>query len=315
MYQQKLILNNHRAFQRLLGIEDENLERFSKRLQVEVKKDDHTLFFTGEKDHVDQAKFVIQYLYQQIILGSINGKRDLDDAFFSVTCQSGECDDQVRSLMIRNRLIKPRSANQINFLKKMTEKDITFGTGPAGTGKTFLAVAYGLHLLLEKKVRKIIITRPILEAGEKLGFLPGDMREKIDPYLRPIYDALYELLTPDLVERRIALKDIELAPLAFMRGRTLSNAFILLDEAQNTTEGQMRMFLTRIGEESKMVIVGDPSQTDLPPDVPSGLKQAVGALKSVDDIGIVEFEPSDIVRHPLIQKILGAFEKYHTAKS
>jgi phosphate starvation-inducible PhoH-like protein len=304
----ELVLPHYHARKIVCGDHDDNLRRFAERMDITLHRKEETLFFEGAPEKVEQARFIIQYLYQQAILGSIKDKKDLDDAFFSVTAHSVRELDHSAGILIKNRLIKPRSAHQVALLKALKDKDIVFGSGPAGTGKTYLAVAYGLSLLFKGKVKKMIITRPILEAGEKLGFLPGDMREKIDPYLRPIYDVLYDILSVEKTERKIQSGEIELAPLAFMRGRTLSDAFILLDEAQNTTSGQMKMFLTRIGENSKMAITGDVAQSDLPDGVTCGLKEAIDILKPIDDVAIVEFDNADIVRHPLIGKILNAYE-------
>ena len=206
-------------------------------------------------------------------------------------------------------MIFPRSANQAEFLAAMQNKDMIFGIGPAGTGKTYLAVAVGVSMLIAGKIDKIILTRPAVEAGEKLGFLPGDMREKVDPYLRPLYDAMHDMLPADQVERRLTNGEIEIAPLAFMRGRTLSNAFVILDEAQNTTPVQMKMFLTRLGNNARMVITGDLSQIDLPIGIESGLKQAEKILKNISDIAFINFDENDIVRHPVVSKIVVAYDK------
>jgi phosphate starvation-inducible PhoH-like protein len=206
-------------------------------------------------------------------------------------------------------MIFPRSANQAEFLTAMQNKDMIFGIGPAGTGKTYLAVAVGVSMLIAGKIDKIILTRPAVEAGEKLGFLPGDMREKVDPYLRPLYDAMHDMLPADQVERRLTNGEIEIAPLAFMRGRTLSNAFVILDEAQNTTPVQMKMFLTRLGNNARMVITGDLSQIDLPIGIESGLKQAAKILKNISDIAFINFDENDIVRHPVVSKIVVAYDK------
>tara|TARA_B100001123_G_C15225473_1_gene992984 strand:- start:858 stop:1556 length:699 start_codon:yes stop_codon:yes gene_type:complete len=205
------------------------------------------------------------------------------------------------------RSVIPRSERQKKYVKALRESDITISAGPAGTGKTFLAVAVGLTMLLEKKIERIILSRPAVEAGERLGFLPGDMREKVDPYLRPLYDSLYDLLDYEKIQKRIEIGDIEIAPLAFMRGRTLKNSFAILDEAQNATDVQIKMFLTRIGENSKIVINGDPSQIDLPNKNLSGLNRAKRLLGNLREISIVDFDHSDVVRHPLVSKIVKAY--------
>lgn len=205
--------------------------------------------------------------------------------------------------------ISPRTANQSTFIEAMDSHDMVFGLGPAGTGKTYLAVARAVAQMQANKVDKIILTRPAVEAGESLGFLPGDLKEKIDPYLRPLYDALYEMMPRDIVDRKIQNGEIEIAPLAYMRGRTLSHAVVILDEAQNTTPMQMKMFLTRLGEGSQMVINGDLSQTDLPRGMESGLKEATRILSNVEEIAFVEFDEHDVVRHGLVSKIVNAYTK------
>ena len=213
--------------------------------------------------------------------------------------------------MIRTekRRISPRSPTQAAYLRAMREHDLVFGIGPAGTGKTYLAVAIGLSLLGQRAVDRLILSRPAVEAGERLGFLPGDMKDKVDPYLRPLYDALQEMLPEGKLSAKLESGQIEVAPLAFMRGRTLANAFVILDEGQNTTPGQMKMFLTRLGENSRMVVTGDPSQDDLPPGTTSGLTDAVARLDRVPQIGVVRFTARDIVRHPLVESILDAYRE------
>ena len=204
--------------------------------------------------------------------------------------------------------INPRTATQSQFVEAMNTHDMVFGMGPAGTGKTYLAVAKAVDEMLANRVEKIILTRPAVEAGENLGFLPGDLKEKIDPYLRPLYDALYEMLPADQVEKKLSLGEIEVAPLAYMRGRTLAHSVIILDEAQNTTAMQMKMFLTRLGEGSRMVVNGDLSQTDLPHGVTSGLSDAIEVIRDIDDIKIIEFSQKDVVRHGLVSKIVKAYD-------
>lgn len=206
------------------------------------------------------------------------------------------------------RLIAPRSANQADYLEKLNKHDLTFGVGPAGTGKTYLAVAHAVGLLLSGAVDRIILSRPALEAGERIGFLPGDMKEKVDPFLRPLYDALHDMMHADYVERRIAAGEIEIAPIAFMRGRTLARAAVILDEAQNATPEQMKMFLTRLGEGAHMAVTGDPSQTDLPGDQTSGLADALAVLSGVEGVAEARFTAADVVRHPLVAKIITAYD-------
>jgi phosphate starvation-inducible PhoH-like protein len=208
----------------------------------------------------------------------------------------------------RKPAIVARTLGQRNYLEAIQKHDVVFGIGPAGTGKTYLAVAMAVSALKKEQVDRIILTRPAVEAGEALGFLPGDLQQKITPYLRPLYDALHDMLEPEELERYVARETIEIAPLAYMRGRTLSNAFVILDEAQNTTPVQMKMFLTRLGEGSRMVVTGDPSQVDLAPGARSGLADALEALRGLDNIGVVHFTEKDVVRHPLVARIVGAYE-------
>ncbi len=213
------------------------------------------------------------------------------------------------TLKTKLKHINPRTANQSAFIEAMNTHDLTFGMGPAGTGKTYLAVAKAVAEMEAKKVDKIILTRPAVEAGENLGFLPGDLKEKIDPYLRPLYDALYEMLPRDIVDKKIQNGEIEIAPLAYMRGRTLSHAVVILDEAQNTTPMQMKMFLTRLGEGSKMVVNGDLTQTDLPRGMESGLKEAERVLSKITEVAFIQFDDHDVVRHGLVSKIVNAYAK------
>ena len=217
-------------------------------------------------------------------------------------------------LKLLKKSVIPRSEKQKNYVRALNDKEVIISSGPAGTGKTYLAVAVALTMLLDKKIERIILSRPAVEAGERLGFLPGDMREKVDPYLRPLYDALYDLLDFEKIQKRIEIGDIEIAPLAFMRGRTLKNSFAILDEAQNATDTQIKMFLTRIGENSKIVINGDPSQIDLPNKSLSGLKRSKEILEHLNEISVVDFDHSDVVRHPLVSKIVKAYSDQNFKK-
>ncbi len=212
------------------------------------------------------------------------------------------------SLSLPKRTIIARSKAQQHYLDDLQHKELVFGVGPAGTGKTYLAVAHGVQLFLDKQVERIVLSRPALEAGERIGFLPGDMKEKVDPYLQPLYDALYDVMSAELVDKKIATKEIEIAPLAFMRGRTLSRAVVILDEGQNATIGQMKMFLTRLGEGSRMVVTGDPSQSDLPEREKSGLGDALSLLEGLDEVGVTRFSAEDVVRHHLVAKVVAAYE-------
>jgi phosphate starvation-inducible PhoH-like protein len=262
----------------------------------------------GEKDaDVRLAATALENLYGQLRGGREVGREEVDATLRLLANGDG---DKALDLQIRTerRLVAPRSPNQAAYLRAIDRHDLVFALGPAGTGKTYLAVAAAVSLLRQRRVDRLILSRPAVEAGEKLGFLPGDLREKVDPYLRPLYDALQDMLPEGKLEPRIESGLIEIAPLAYMRGRTLSNAVVILDEAQNTTPSQMKMFLTRLGENSRMVVTGDPSQTDLPPGMPSGLADAVDKLDGVPGIGIVRFDQGDIVRHPLVTEIIHAYE-------
>ncbi len=262
----------------------------------------------GDTDaDVRLAADTLESLYGQLRSGRDVGREEVDAALKLLAHGGGAkaLDLQVRT---ERKLVAPRSPNQAAYLRAIDRHDLVFALGPAGTGKTYLAVASAVSLLRQRKVDRLILSRPAVEAGEKLGFLPGDLREKVDPYLRPLYDALQDMLPEGKLEQRIETGLIEIAPLAYMRGRTLSNAVVILDEAQNTTPSQMKMFLTRLGENSRMVVTGDPTQTDLPPGMPSGLADAVDKLEGVPGIGVVRFDQGDIVRHPLVSEIIHAYE-------
>jgi len=299
----------------LFGQYDQNLVAIENRLGVYIAARGNKLQIEGDAEAAARARDVMTGLYNRIVAG-----QEIDaGAVEAVIAMSAEptLDGIIRhdvaeppKVMIRTRkkTIVPRSATQVTYMEALTRNDIIFALGPAGTGKTYLAVAQAVSQLITGSVDRLILSRPAVEAGERLGFLPGDMKEKVDPYLRPIYDALYDTLPAEQVERRIASGEIEIAPLAFMRGRTLSNAFIVLDEAQNTTVAQMKMFLTRFGEGSRMVICGDPRQVDLPQPGISGLADAVARLEGVDGISVVPFGISDVVRHPVVGRIVQAYE-------
>ena len=299
----------------VFGQYDQNLVAIENRLGVYIGARGNRLQIEGEAEAAARARDVLTGLYNRVAQG-----QEIDSgAVEAVIAMSSEptLDGIIRrdvseppKVMIRTRkkTIVPRSATQVTYMEALTRNDIIFALGPAGTGKTYLAVAQAVSQLISGSVDRLILSRPAVEAGERLGFLPGDMKEKVDPYLRPIYDALYDTLPAEQVERRIASGEIEIAPLAFMRGRTLSNAFIVLDEAQNTTVAQMKMFLTRFGENSRMVICGDPRQVDLPQPGISGLADAVSRLQGVEGIAIVPFNVGDVVRHPVVGRIVQAYE-------
>lgn len=306
-------LYNNQLIQQLVGSSDSNLKIIEKTLGVEIGSFGNQINIKGSKEAIEQAKAAIEVLYHKVSKGVDIDEQEVRAAMRLTT--NGDKDKESAKnlsdivLKTKKRHIYPRSATQAEYIKSMMDNELVFGLGPAGTGKTYLAVALAVSMMLEGKIDKIILSRPAVEAGENLGFLPGDLKEKVDPYLRPLYDALYEMLPAEQVDKKIAIGEIEIAPLAFMRGRTLANAFIILDEAQNTTPMQMKMFLTRLGENSRMVVNGDLTQVDLPSGVVSGLRDAMGILKNVSNIGSVTFTAVDVVRHGLVAKIVEAYEK------
>jgi phosphate starvation-inducible PhoH-like protein len=299
----------------LFGEYDQNLVAIENRLGVYIAARGNKLQIEGEAEAAARARDVLQGLYNRLAVG-----QQIDTgAVEAVIAMSAEptLDGIIRhdvseppKVMIRTRkkTIVPRSANQGLYMEALARNELIFSLGPAGTGKTYLAVAQAVSQLITGSVDRLILSRPAVEAGEKLGFLPGDMKEKVDPYLRPLYDALHDTLPAEQVERRIASGEIEIAPLAFMRGRTLANAFIILDEAQNTTIAQMKVFLTRFGEGSRMVICGDPKQVDLPQPGASGLADAVERLEGIEGIAVSRFTTADVVRHPIVGRIVAAYE-------
>ncbi len=299
----------------VFGHYDQNLVAIENALGVYIAARGNRLQIEGEASAIGRARDVLTGLYNRIVHGE-----DVDAGTVSAAISmSAEptLDGIIRHdaseqspVMIRTRkkTIVPRSATQIRYMEALTRNDVIFALGPAGTGKTYLAVAQAVAQLITGSVDRLILSRPAVEAGERLGFLPGDMKEKVDPYLRPLYDALYDCLPAEQVERRIASGEIEIAPIAFMRGRTLADSFIILDEAQNTTPAQMKMLLTRFGMNSRMVICGDPRQVDLPDQSKSGLADAVSRLEGVESIATVRFNAADVVRHPIVGRIVEAYE-------
>ncbi|MBM4208574.1 MAG: PhoH family protein [Gammaproteobacteria bacterium] len=291
-----------------------HLKQIEKRLQVEIANRGNQFKITGLENSVRAASAVMQKLFDSTEKEELTTETvhlamqyaSIDD----LLTNEKNLDDQPIAIKTKYGLIRGRGINQQEYLKKIVSHDINFGVGPAGTGKTFLAVACAVDALQSEKVRKIILVRPAVEAGEKLGFLPGDMAQKVDPYLRPLYDALYDMLGLERVEKLIDRGVIEVAPLAFMRGRTLNDAFIILDEAQNTTIEQIKMFLTRVGFGSTAVVTGDITQIDLPSEKMSGLRHVLEVLKDVEGISFTFFNVRDVVRHPLVQRIVSAYEAY-----
>jgi phosphate starvation-inducible PhoH-like protein len=319
-----LLLNfdDNRLLSQLFGEHDRHLARIEKELGVSVSSRGNRVSISGSAAAQQATKAALTSLYEQARHGL-----DVGDAAVSSAIRMAErgapasahgtahrgVDDgwNAEDVVIQTRgrkPILPRSPNQAEYIRELRAKELVFGLGPAGTGKTFLAVAVGVSMLLEGRVERIILSRPAVEAGERLGFLPGDLREKVDPYMRPLYDALYHTLPAERVVRALESGDIEIAPLAFMRGRTLSDAYVILDEAQNTTPAQMKMALTRMGENSRMVVTGDLSQIDLPKGVKSGLKEAVHVLHGMEGVGFMTFGQADVLRHRLVTRIVKAYE-------
>jgi phosphate starvation-inducible protein PhoH and related proteins len=295
----------------LFGERDRNLERIERQLGVSVVSRGNRLAISGPAARIETARAALQSLYERLERGLEVDATSVDDALRLAESRRGRgaLVEEGEEIRTRKRRIAPRSANQALYIKALRAHDMVFGLGPAGTGKTYLAVAMAVDMLMSGAVERIVLSRPAVEAGERLGFLPGDLREKVDPYLRPLYDALYDMLPGDQVIRRIESGEIEIAPLAFMRGRTLANAFVILDEAQNTTPVQMKMFLTRLGENARMAVTGDLSQIDLPTGAKSGLRDALDTLQGIEGIATVEFTEADVVRHPLVARIVGAYDR------
>jgi phosphate starvation-inducible protein PhoH and related proteins len=305
-----LSFEDNRIMALLLGEHDAHLAQIEHRLGVAITPRGNRITIKGDSQNSELARAVLLHLYTKATRGSEINRGEIDGAIRMVKLSDNK-DQQAEGSGVRTRrkTVSARTPNQGNYIEAIRKNELVFGVGPAGTGKTYLAVACAAEALMNGEVDRIILSRPAVEAGERLGFLPGDMKEKIDPYLRPLYDALYDMMPQSLVAKGLAENQIEIAPLAFMRGRTLSSAFIILDEAQNTTPQQMKMFLTRLGEGSRMVITGDPTQIDLPNNIQSGLDEALVILDGVKGIHITKFEAADIVRHPLVGRIVQAYDK------
>ncbi|HIG64290.1 MAG TPA: PhoH family protein [Methyloprofundus sp.] len=299
----------------LCGQFNAHLQQIERRLNVDIANRGNQFTITGLVKAVKATEVILQMLFSDAANEEITPEQihlSMQQANIEDIVQESPQDDELAEVLIKTKrgVLKGRGANQREYLKKIMLHDINFGVGPAGTGKTYLAVACAVEALQSEQVRRIVLVRPAVEAGEKLGFLPGDMAQKVDPYLRPLFDALYEMLGFERVEKLIERKVIEVAPLAFMRGRTLNDSFIILDEAQNTTNEQIKMFLTRVGFGSTTVITGDITQIDLPNDKMSGLKHVLQVLKGVEGISFTFFNAKDVVRHPLVQRIVVAYENY-----
>tara|TARA_Y100000996_G_scaffold148429_1_gene114315 strand:- start:411 stop:1367 length:957 start_codon:yes stop_codon:yes gene_type:complete len=311
LHQKKLEFEDNQFLSSLFGYHDKNLKVLEDKFKVKLYSRGNLLSIKGNRDPVEKAYFIIQGLYQKLKNKDITPEEIENNIDLAKPSYIKEQIEQDQKFQITTKLktIYPKTKNQEIFLKQMRTKDIVFAVGPAGTGKTYMAVAYAVSLFVEGKINRLILSRPAVEAGERLGFLPGDMKEKIDPYLRPLYDALYEMMPGEEIDRKMVNNLIEIAPLAFMRGRTLNKSFIILDEAQNTLSTQMKMFLTRLGQDSKMVITGDLSQKDLPDNAKSGMQDAMEKLEKVKDIGFVHLNSSDVCRHSLVEKIINAYDK------
>ena len=302
-----IIFNNNEILMGVVGEFNNNLKELEKITETKIYSRGNSILVKSSSTKNELVKNAIIFLTDQLILNGTIEKKDIISSINKFMIN--EKTDKKIEYIIKTpkKSVIPRSEKQKNYVRALRESDIIISCGPAGTGKTFLAVAVALTMLLDKKIERIILSRPAVEAGERLGFLPGDMREKLDPYLRPLYDSLYDLLDFEKIQKRIEIGDIEIAPLAFMRGRTLKNSFAILDEAQNATDTQIKMFLTRIGENSKIVINGDPSQIDLPNKSLSGLNKSKKLLGHLNEISVVDFDHSDVVRHPLVSKIVKAY--------
>ena len=311
-----LAFEDNKLASMLFGQYGQNLALIERRLGVVAEQRGNHVTIDGSRGACEQARRVLEGLYEQLKRGHDLSQGDVDGAIRQAIAQGSLFDydpaaprPAFEEINLRKRPVRARTAAQDAYIRALKRHSLVFGTGPAGTGKTWLAVAQAVQMFERKEVDRIILSRPAVEAGERLGFLPGDMREKVDPYLRPIYDALYDLMDARIVERALQAGEIEIAPLAFMRGRTLSNAAVILDEAQNTTSMQMKMFLTRLGENSRMIVTGDPSQVDLPPGQKSGLAEAVKLLAGIENVGHVAFTHEDVIRHELVARIVEAYDR------
>ncbi len=302
----RLQFEDNRLLARLYGEHDQHLARIEQQLGVELSQRGNQLAISGPAHEAATARDAITALYHRLKGGKDVGMHEVDAAMRQAA-RGGGAEGEIE-VVTRRRVIAARSPVQGDYLKALYDFELVFGIGPAGTGKTYLAVATAVAMLSSGQVDRLILSRPAVEAGERLGFLPGDVRDKVDPYLRPLYDALYDMLPADQVAKRLGNGEIEIAPLAFMRGRTLSNAFIILDEAQNTTPVQMKMFLTRLGENSRMAVTGDLTQIDLPLGARSGLADAIDVLENVGGITFIRFTDKDVVRHPLVTRVVRAYD-------
>lgn len=320
-HSETMVFENNALLPMLFGENDATLQQLERKLSVVMVSRGNMLAITGEQEAVSTARDILDNLYSTLEGGRDVDKAQIDAAIRMATDPEKPKQDRgkkngISSLAIKTlkKEVRAYSNKQAEYIKALYDKDLVFALGPAGTGKTYVAVAMAVSKFLNHEVDRIILSRPAVEAGEKLGFLPGDMKDKIDPYLRPLYDALFDMMSAEKVMRHIENGEIEIAPLAFMRGRTLSNSYIILDEAQNSTATQMKMFLTRLGEGSRMAVTGDLSQMDLPRDVKSGLDDATRKLRDIEGIELIRFSDGDVVRHDLAAKIVHAYEEWDKAK-
>ncbi len=309
-----IIFQNNELLLGVAGEFNNNLKELEKITETSLYSRGNSILVKSTPEKNNIVKNAIQFLTEQYLNNGTIEKKDIISSISKFMINQNNNSEKKIEYIIKTpkKSVIPRSERQKDYVRALKESDIIISAGPAGTGKTFLAVAVALTMLLEKKIERIILSRPAVEAGERLGFLPGDMREKVDPYLRPLYDSLYDLLDFEKIQKKIEVGDIEIAPLAFMRGRTLKNSFAILDEAQNATDTQIKMFLTRIGENSKIVINGDPSQIDLPNKTLSGLNRSKKLLGHLNEISVVDFDHKDVVRHPLVSKIVKAYSDKST---
>ena len=312
----KLEFQDNQILPYLYGHHNSNLAVIEQALNVSLDSFGNIIQISGAEHECNTARSTIEALYQRIA-NDTSSEKDISSTMVkdALRFAAEPRDDNMKAfakseggLVTWRKTVTPKSSGQQDYLKALAKYDVVFGIGPAGTGKTYLAVAKAVEALKAKKIERIVLSRPAVEAGERLGFLPGDMKEKVDPYLRPLYDSLYDMMPPEMVDRMLASGQIEIAPLAFMRGRTLAQSYVIIDEAQNTTPVQMKMVLTRLGDDSRMVITGDLSQVDLPSGQKSGLADAVGILDDIKGIGIIRLKGSDVVRHPVVARILTAYE-------
>jgi len=317
-----LAFDDNRLVSALFGQYGQNLALIERRLGVVADSRGNHVTVEGARDACEQARHVLEGLYEQLKQGHDLTQGDVEGAIRLAIAQGSLFDfdpaaarPAFEEINLRKRLVRARTPAQDAYIRALRRHALVFGAGPAGTGKTWLAVAHAVALFERKEVDRIILSRPAVEAGERLGFLPGDMREKVAPYLRPIYDALFDLMDARIVERALQTGEIEIAPLAFMRGRTLANAAIILDEAQNATSMQMKMFLTRLGENARMIVTGDPSQVDLPHGQTSGLTEALRLLAGVEGVGHVVFTEADVIRHELVGRIVAAYDRATSARN